>query len=145
MTRNTRMILVMGLIAAGGVVSLAWMAQRYGDVLTRRDAAPRSASAEELPDADADRLVEAYLRVRMSLAEVRTHAPGAAGDPGVALGEAIAAEGLAPEQYQELDAMHRAWRSDSPEVPEAYRAAFERRRHRLDETAADGGPAGSGS
>lgn len=149
MTRGTRTIVVMGLIAVGGVVSLAWMAQRYGDVLSRRGGAARpQATTDELPDSDADRLVEAYLRVRSILAGAHDDSPAAAQERGVTLTEALAAHGLAPEQYQELEAMHRAWRSDSPEVPAAYREAFDRRRERLGEAASEseveGAPADAG-
>jgi len=136
MSRTTRTLLALGLMAVGAVVALAMMAQRYGEVLDRRRGGARAGQpeGEVLPGSEADRLVGAYLAVLFRA--------GSAG--GEDLDRVLANEGIDRETFQELDGIARAWAEGSSEVPVAYAEALDRRgsevRDLLDEGYESRGP-----
>ena len=133
MTRTSRTILVMGLMAVGGVAALTWMAQRYGQALSRQPGAAEAGDAR-LPPADAERLVAAYVSVARALDAARTNVSSdreREDATRVALSRALALHDLTPERYRQLETLEQAWRAGSADVPRAYREALERQRDRV--------------
>jgi hypothetical protein len=145
------MLLVVGLMAIGGVVALAWMAQRYSEVLGVREGAsgarpPQRAVVDGLSDADAVRYVEAYLGVRQALDQTLAEQPDGATTVEVrraldeALDRQLGAVGLDRVEFQEIESVYAAWRAGQSDVPPGFRQAFERRRRQLDELDAEAQP-----
>ncbi len=115
------------------------MAQRYSQVLERRQerqAAAQAGTIEELPEAEAERYVTAYLDVRRGLKSTL--------DAGVdgseeelrrvlreALDRGLRANDLDRTEFQEMQSVYRAWQAGSPDVPPAFRRALGRRADEL--------------
>jgi hypothetical protein len=122
MARETRTLVVLAVLAVGGVVALDLMARRYTDLLDPGDPGEIAAAGA---DAEADRLVEQYVRVREALAE-----SASAADTEAALTRALAAHGLGRTAWMRVEAMHRQWAAGRAVAP-AFAAAFDARRDRL--------------
>ena len=139
MTRTSRTLLILTLMSIGTVVVLAMMAGRYGRVLEGRQQAGDSGSravhagAGELPNSEAVRYVEAYLAVTNSMkqaaAAMGEETTGEAGLAGLrsAFERTLEERGLERADFQEMDAVVRAWEAGSTEVPDAYRRELDRR------------------
>ena len=138
MTRPTRTLLLVGVISLGGVVSLAIIAERYGEVLqTQADRSSPPPTVEELPDADAARFVTSFVDIRTRLRQVYDESDSQAGIEQLrpALDEAFA-RGLIDNDidrvaYQEMDSVYRAWLDGRDDVPSAFRTELDRYRETL--------------
>jgi len=135
LTRSTRTLLVLSVLGVGGVVALDLMARRYADLLDRAPGDGASAGAIGAAPApgggsraagEAERLVEAYVRVREDLASNGVEPGGAE----AALARALAAHDLGPTAWARLRTLHRDWAAGEPVAP-AFAASFEARRDRL--------------
>ena len=125
MTRQSRLILVLVVIAAAGVLSLAFVANQYRKALTSRPA--------ELP-ADATRRVDGFLAARQAL---RAGAPTEDTYRGE-LSSALAKHGMTIEDYVAVRSAWRAMRNGSPIHDRSLAAAFEARPNALADGALGG-------
>jgi len=143
MTRPTRTLLFIGLIAVGAVVVLAMMAQRYSDVFERSRSAGGSRGVQrstvaELPDAEAERYVRALVDIRKALKRALEEQEASSENETRAtmrrvLASELAEKGLDRTEYQEMESVFRAWQAGSPDVPRAFREALDRRADELRE------------
>jgi len=160
MTRESRILLVVGLLAALGVASLLLIADRYRRLLPTGSRPP--ARQEEIPAdlraAAAAEAVERFLAVRAVVSravDTNRHALLAASDPrtgevrgdvpeavreayrraGAEVGRRKAVElgrvGMTEREYDRLRLAYLAWGGAAADLDPALRAAFETRRARI--------------
>lgn len=139
MTRPTRTLLILGVMAIGGLIALAMMAQRYGEALEGRQhrAAPRR-QGEGTHAADAEHHVIALVSIRRALKTAldgqrdRTETEVRAALRST-LSDQLRAHDLDRDEYRRIESVFRAWRAGNEEVPAGYREALDRRTDELDD------------
>jgi len=155
MSREARLLLVLGVFGVIAVVALGSMARRYRGVLEKREerqtvqAARVDSSRSRMhdrsiaPQIEAARSarieVDSFIRVRRILREslqveaTTDQAPQASSERlSEAMTPALADAGLTPEAYQRVRGLYRSWKSGAGRVGEPFRSALNGRRADLD-------------
>ena len=133
MPNPTRVLVLLLLLALGGVSTLAFMAHRYARIVERRGGTEAARQA--------DRRVVAFIAVRQSMGQALRAATDAAAVPAElerARSRALAVWRLSFETYHSLRSDFRAWRAGTAVASSPTTRAFERRRAEL--LASDLGP-----
>ena len=134
MNRTSRMMLVVVLVATGSVLALSLIAHRYTKILARRPPSTRAVTA----DAQADREVAAFLRVREEVGRAVQDAPRDRSPADVAAearARSLFGSALDRRAYDRVEQLYGAWSREPATVRGPYAAAFERNRDRLARTA----------
>jgi hypothetical protein len=129
MTRQTRLIAILAVMALAGVVALGLVADRYRRVISGRQQGATQSADQALRAAQAQ--VDAFLSVRRAL-RARIDDGGFEGlDTDTLAREFIAerdrlraASRLGPADYRELRQRYRQWKQDTATADAAWRAAF---------------------
>ena len=124
MPNATRTILLLVVLAVGGLWALGYTAQRYARLL--------HTSAETAEDAT--RRVEGFVRVRRAmLREIVTWEDGSVDAEALrrARDRALALHRIDPRAYAEIRELYRAWREGRLQAGTSVAAALERRREEV--------------
>jgi hypothetical protein len=148
------MLLVLGVLALGGVTALMFMAQRYSSILTRRaeneemtsrrvtvEAPENRAPVQTLgsPDAidlaEARRVVSEFVEIRRTM---KTALRGSASQPHEAQGRlaesrrlALDASGLGAGEYEQVRVIYRRWRAGELDASTPFSRALTERQEEL--------------
>ena len=125
MTRPSRMLLLVTILAVLAVVVLGVMARRYGSILDRRAKAAQAETEKTL------RRVDDFISVRRALRK-----------PGASFQDALEDADLARTEYLHLDRQYREWRTGNPGPAGRMAAVFELRKEELAATEPVAAPAG---
>jgi hypothetical protein len=126
MHSQSRTILILMLLAIGGVSALAFIAYRYTRVLDEG----------VVSDEESVRQVDAFIRVRQGMMrEVGSWEDGAFSREALAVvrDRALALHDVDPQKYAEIRTLYRAWRDGRLRAGTPVASAFERRREKLRE------------
>ena len=133
MSRETRILLVMAVLAVGGVTSLALMARRYVKIL---DVRPAAATRPVAPAAAALVEVDAFIEVRRTIRRA-IDAQSGGGSPAAPLrsarDEGLRRSGMSSDRYARIRTLYREWREGRLAARHPLAYAFEQRRRELGE------------
>jgi hypothetical protein len=148
MTRQSRTLLILGVMGIACVVLLGLMANRYGAILQRmketEESRPRAtthaaapqipapAGSTEVSGAAPAQAVASYIVVRRALKE-RLDAPEVDGETAfvVERERALSDNGVRPTEYARVRGLYREWRHEPASVERDYAEIFRRRRAEL--------------
>ena len=125
MQSSTRTLLMLFLLAAGGVSALAFVAFRYARVIEPGASATAEAASQ----------VESFIRVRSAMRrEVDSWGGSGARQRELTLARdrALALHGMDLDSYVEIRRLYRSWRGGRLRAGSPMAATFERRRSALD-------------
>lgn len=141
MSRESRLLVILVVIAAGGVSGLMVVANQYRKAFAG-NALPGSADAEDA-SVHAVRLVDGFLAAREAAKAVASRYPGkiepltadAVNSYRTERFKALSAHGMTYDDYVSVRAAWRAFRAGKPVNDPALLAAFQARRAALDDAA----------
>ena len=139
MTRQSRMLLIVGAVGLGSVVVLMMMAQRYNSVLEERAERAKIRSATGSAATEAQSLVDAFIAVRRELKQAldSSRLPADPGEVVLAPLRQARDRGLRTAElehgaYLRIRTMYRNWKGREPKLTPSFDRAFETRRKTLE-------------
>jgi hypothetical protein len=152
-TQQSRMLLLMVIVAIGSVVALMLLAQRYNSILEKRAVTEESSvEGQPVPDIATDsfelgvteivRTIDDFIQVRQILgALIEGEATGETQQENTDVKErleaslkaALGQQGMGEADYRQLSLFYRQWKAGSTALSPILLEAFERRREELAE------------